>query len=157
MSKNLPSSKSFRHLTLKDVWLLIKDSFNGFLEEKGLHHGAALAYYALFALVPLLYLSITYVGRIIGQDVMIDIIGDMLKNKVGITDVKGIMEFLNSLDFEKGNFFLETTSIIALLIACSAFLVCLKNSINAFFDIEVNFSSNRKKIVPFSELPYLLA
>ena len=147
MSADSPSSKSFRHLTIKDVWTLIKNSFNGFLEEKGLHHGAALAYYALFALVPLLYLSITYVGRVIGQDVMIEIIGDVLKNKVGITDVKGIMEFLNSLDFEKGNFFMEATSIIALLIACSAFLVCLKNSINAFFDIEVNFSSNRKKFV----------
>ncbi len=147
MSTDLPSSKSFKHLTIKDVWILIKNSFNGFLEEKGLHHGAALAYYALFALVPLLYLSITYMGRLIGQDVMIEIIGDMLKNKVGITDVNGIMEFLNSLDFEKGNFFLEATSIIALLIACSAFLVCLKNSINAFFDIEVNFATNRKKFV----------
>lgn len=147
MSKDSPSSKSFRQLTLKDIWNLIKNSFKGFLKEQGLHHGAALAYYALFALVPLLYLSITYVGRIIGQNVMIDIIGDVLKNKVGITDVKGILEFLNSLDFEKGNFFLEATSIIALLIACSAFLVCLKNSINAFFDIEVKFNSNRKKFV----------
>jgi membrane protein len=147
MSTDLPSSKSFRHLTIKDVWILIKNAFKGFLEEKGLHHGAALAYYALFALVPLLYLSITYVGRVIGKDVMIEIIGDVLKNKVGITDVKGIMEFMSSLDFEKGNFFLEAMSIIALLIACSAFLVCLKNSINAFFDIEVNFSSTRKKFV----------
>jgi membrane protein len=147
MSTDLPSSKSFRHLRLKDVWILIKDAFKGFLEEKGLHHGAALAYYALFALVPMLYLSITYVGRLIGQDVMIRVIGDVLKNKVGITDVKGILEFLNTLDFEKGNFFLEFTSVIALLIACSAFLVCLKNSINAFFDIELNFASNRKKLV----------
>jgi membrane protein len=54
---------------------------------------------------------------------------------------------MSSFDFEKGNFFLEAMSIIALLIACSAFLVCLKNSINAFFDIEVNFSSTRKKFV----------
>jgi membrane protein len=147
MSPESPSSKSFRHLKLNDVWVLIKDAFKGFLEEKGLHHGAALAYYALFALVPLLYLSVTYVGRLIGQDVMIRVIGDVLKNKVGISDVKGILEFLNSLDFEKSNFFLELTSVIALLIACSAFLVCLKNSINAFFGIEVNFASNRKKIV----------
>jgi membrane protein len=147
MSTDLPSSKSFRHLRLNDVWELIKDAFNGFLEEKGLHHGAALAYYALFALVPMLYLSITYVGRLIGQDMMIRVIGDVLKNKVGITDVKGIIEFLSSLDFERGNFFLEFTSVIALLIACSAFLVCLKNSINAFFDIELNFASKRKKIV----------
>ena len=85
MSTDSPSSKSFRHLTIKDAWILIKNAFNGFLEEKGLHHGAALAYYALFALVPLLYLSITYVGRVIGKDVMIEIIGDVLKNKVGIT------------------------------------------------------------------------
>ena len=49
-------------MTLKERWTLIKETVVEFLQEKPMAHGAALAYYALLALVPLLYLSVTYFG-----------------------------------------------------------------------------------------------
>lgn len=147
MSQKSPSRKKVLHLEWREIPGLIKDAFLEFLAEKGLFHGAALAYYTLFAMVPLFYLCIAFFGKIIGQDVMLEIISNLLRNQVGIQDVKGIMDFLSQMDFEKGNFMLEMVSMIALLVASSAFLVALKQSINEFFDLEINYSTKRKAFV----------
>ena len=147
MSEKSASTKKHKRLPLVEVPALIKESVVDFFKEQGLFHGAALAYYTLFAMVPLFYLSISLFGRIIGQEVMLEIISDLLKNKIGVQDISGVMDFLNKLNFDKGNFLMEMASIIALLVASSAVIVCLKKSINEFFDLEINFSSKRKKIV----------
>jgi membrane protein len=134
-------------LPWREIPSLIKETFKGFFEEKSLFHGAALAYYTVFAMVPLLYLCIVYFGKIIGQKVMLVIIEDLLRNKVGIQDVSGMMEFVSQLDFEKTNFFMEMVGIGVLLVASSAFVVCLRHSINDFFDLEINYTSKKKKLV----------
>lgn len=147
MSRKSPSRKKVLHLEWREIPGLIKDAFLEFIAEKGLFHGAALAYYTLFAMVPLFYLCIAIFGKIIGQEVMLEIISNLLRNQIGIQDVDGIMEFLSGMDFEKGNFMLEIVSMVALLIASSAFLVALKQSINEFFDLEINYTTKRKALV----------
>jgi membrane protein len=147
MSNSSASKKKSDYLPWREIPSLIKETFKGFFEEKSLFHGAALAYYTVFAMVPLLYLCIVYFGKIIGQKVMLVIIEDLLRNKVGIQDVSGMMEFVSQLDFEKTNFFMELIGIAVLLVASSAFVVCLRHSINDFFDLEINYSSKKKKIV----------
>jgi len=136
-----------KHLKLREFPGLIKDTVLGFFEKEGLFHGAALAYYTLFAIIPLIYLSISFLGRIIGQELMLDIIADVLRHKIGIKDISGIMDFMKELNFEKGNFFMESISIIALLVSSSAFVVCLKQSINDFFGLHISFSTRKRKFL----------
>ncbi|MFO0496128.1 MAG: YihY/virulence factor BrkB family protein [Flavobacteriia bacterium] len=147
MSNTSVSKRKSDYLPWREIPSLIKETFKGFFEEKSLFHGAALAYYTVFAMVPLLYLCIVYFGKIIGQKVMLVIIEDLLRNKVGIEDVSGMMDFVSQLDFEKTNFFMELVGLVVLLVASSAFVVCLRHSINDFFDLEINYSSKKKKIV----------
>lgn len=147
MSDKSESKRNSDHIEIREIPGLIKDSVVEFFGEEGLFHGAALAYYTVFAMVPLLYLCIVYFGKIIGQSVMMEIIEDLLRHKVGIQDVKGIMEFLKSLNFDKGNTFMEIVGIIVLMVTSSAFIVCLKQSINDFFDLEINYSTRKRKIV----------
>ncbi len=147
MSNSSGSKRKSDYLPWREIPSLIKETFKGFFEEKSLFHGAALAYYTVFAMVPLIYLCIVYFGKIIGQKVMLVIIEDLLRNKVGIQDVSGMMEFVSQLDFEKTNFFMEMVGIGVLLVASSAFVVCLRHSINDFFDLEINYTSKKKKLV----------
>ena len=118
---------------------VLKDSIVGYFSEGAFFHGAALAYYTLFAFIPIVYLSTSIFGRLVGKDQMQKIIEDLLQNQIGISDTKGIMEFLNSVNFDKPSLLLEIVSIGILLYGCSAFLVSLKRSINEFFNI------NKKK------------
>jgi membrane protein len=117
------------------ILAVFKDSIIGYFSEGAFFHGAALAYYTLFSFVPIVYLSTSIFGRLVGKENMQTIIIDLLQNQIGISDTKGLMDFLNSLNFDKPSLFLEIVSIGILLYGCSAFLVSLKRSINEFFDI----------------------
>ena len=114
---------------------VLKDSIVGYFSEGAFFHGAALAYYTLFSFVPIVYLSTSIFGRVVGKENMQSIIIDLLQNQIGISDTKGLIDFLNSVNFDKPSLFLEIVSIGILLYGCSAFLVSLKRSINEFFDI----------------------
>ena len=114
---------------------VLKDSIVGYFSEGAFFHGAALAYYTLFAFIPIVYLSTSIFGRVVGKENMQSIIIDLLQNQIGISDTKGLIDFLNSVNFDKPSLFLEIVSIGILLYGCSAFLVSLKRSINEFFDI----------------------
>jgi membrane protein len=118
-----------------------------FFQEKSLFHGAALAYYAIIALVPILYLAVNYVGMLLGNDTMIEIITEALHDYVGISDVSGILTFLSTVDFEKGSFVLNLVSIIVLLISSSALLNSLRESINQFYDVEANYSNKKNQFI----------
>ena len=117
------------------ILAVFKESIIGYFSEGAFFHGAALAYYTLFSFVPIVYLSTSIFGRVVGKENMQTIIIDVLQNQIGISDTKGLMDFLNSLNFDKPSLFLEIVSIGILLYGCSAFLVSLKRSINEFFDI----------------------
>ncbi len=113
-----------------------KETISGFLEEKAFFHGAALAYYALFSLIPLLYLGVSIMGRIIGQDFILELISDFLKSRIGLTDIDEIMKMVGSYQLDQGNLFMEIIGFTILLFAGSAFLNSLKNSINNFYNIQ---------------------
>ena len=140
-------SQKIRTLSWKEVWQLFKQTVTEFASENSLFHGAALSYYTIFALVPILYLSIVSFGQIIGQEKMLDIIATVLKEQVGIKDIKGILDFLNEINFHKSNFLLQTIGVIVLLISSTAILSSLKNSINDFYDIEKIHETKRKMIL----------
>lgn len=132
----------------------VKVVFQEFFKEKSLIHGAALAYYAVLALIPFLYLCVTVAGRIVGQETMIDIISQLLHKQVGISDVSGILDFLKNIDLSTGNAVFEIIGLIALLFSSTAILSSLRKSINEFYDLDLNQLSSRKKIVKsiFSKL-----
>jgi len=124
-------------LSLKDVWLLIKNSFVEFIRNKSFIHGASLAYYTIVALVPMLYLSFISIGKILGQEALIEIVADVAKEQIGITDVTWLVEALTIIDLGKGSFALQVVGIIILAFSASAIFSSLRTSLNVFFDVEV--------------------
>ncbi|MBL1279296.1 MAG: YihY/virulence factor BrkB family protein [Fluviicola sp.] len=126
---------------------LTKTTFLEFFQEKSLLHGAALAYYAMLALVPILYLTVTYVGRFVGEEKVIDAIGKMLKENVGLEDPSGILSFLGEIDFLSGSVLMETFGILALMFSCTVIFNSLKGSLNVFYNIKKSKIARKKKIV----------
>lgn len=118
-------------LLLKAFWQALKE----YVQEGAFHHGAALAYYTLFAFIPIIYLTTSIYGRIIGQQNMREIVGSILKSGLGIQDSDSILKLVESMSIDKPNFFLELASIGILLYTCSAFMISLKRSLNEFFNV----------------------
>lgn len=126
---------------------LIVTLFKEFVAERSFLHGAALAYYAVFALVPILYLSVAVFGRVVGHKTMVTIITDFLHEHVGLSDVSGILEFLCQLDLGGGNLFMEVVGMIALMFSSTALINSLRRSMNDFYDLDKLQGSRRRLIV----------
>ena len=135
MSKQSASQKKTNRLPWSEFPKLFKQTFLEYIKESTLMHSASLAYYTLFALLPIMYLGIAVFGQVIGNEAVREVIAHVLKEQVGISDISGIMEFLKTIDIEKRNIWMEIIGIGALLFACSAFLISLKQSINEFFNL----------------------
>jgi len=145
----------------ENPWLLnfqlIKLAFVKYIKEGAFFHGAALAYYTLFALFPILYLSISSFGKIVGRDKMVSIIQQLFYEKVGLDDTDTIIEYLKVIDLDNGSWLMSVVSVLVLLYACSAFLVSLKRSLNDFFDVKHDQNDNVVlKLVSFRFLSVLL-
>ena len=136
---------------------IIKLAFVNYIKEGAFFHGAALAYYTLFALFPILYLAISSFGKIVGRDKMVSIIQQLFYEKVGLSDTDTIIEYLKVIDLENGSWLMSVVSVLVLLYACSAFLVSLKRSLNDFFDVKHDENDNIVlKLVSFRFLSVLL-
>lgn len=145
MTSTSPNKR--RKLSWFELWEVLKETFTGFFAVQGLHHGAALAYYALFALIPLLYLTVSVFGRIIGRDTMIDIISFFMKNQIGINDVSGIISIVDLLNLDKGNLVMDVVGVMTLLVACSALMVMMKTSMNKYLGIVPNSTSVKRAVL----------
>ncbi len=126
---------------------LVKETFLEFFKERSLMHGAALSYYSMLALVPMLYLSITYVGMIVGNDVIVEIIANMLQQLIGVDDASGIVGFLDNVDFKNSSPLLQVVGILALLFSCSAIFNSLRRSLNTFYNIDRHEVGRKKAIL----------
>ena len=134
-------------MTWREVISLVKTTGIEFFQERPLHHGAALSYYALIALIPVLYLSVSFFGSFVGQETMLQIIRDLLHQQIGIADVEGVIDFLSEIDLAEGNWALRIGGIFALLLSSTAILNSLRRSINEFYDLDERKLSRKKMIV----------
>lgn len=125
-----------RSLTWPEMWQLTKISFKEFFKGDSFMHGAALAYYAIFALVPIIYLSITSFGLIVGQDKVISIVGDLMESNMGISDVSSFTDLMYQWEIGKGgSTLLQILGITALIFTSTAMFNSLSKSLNSFFGI----------------------
>ena len=80
---------------LKAIW----DALKEYVQEGAFHHGAALAYYTLFAFIPIIYLTTSIYGRIIGQDNMRQIVSSLLQSGLGLQDSGTILQLVEGISF----------------------------------------------------------
>lgn len=134
MSKESQLEKK-KELSWSQVWKLTKTIFREYFSESSFRHAAALAYYALFSLVPLLYLAIYFFGRFLGNEMVYKLTNNFFQNQIGMQDTSEIMEIVSIYDVEERQPMMEFIGIVVLLFVSSAFITTLSKSINEFLGI----------------------
>ncbi|MDX1651806.1 MAG: YihY/virulence factor BrkB family protein [Brumimicrobium sp.] len=136
-------SPKIKKLSWSQILDLVKTTFREFLKGESFMHGAALAYYAIFALVPIIYLAISSVGLILGQERIIEIIAYLMESNMGIKDVSTFTDLMYKWGIGSGGtLVMKIVGIVVLLFTSSAMFNSLRNSLNAFFDVEARASKN---------------
>jgi membrane protein len=84
-------------MNLKQVWSMIKDTFASWLDDYAPSMGAALSYYTLFSIAPLLLIVISTAGLIFGQDAVRGEIFDQFRGLMGDQGAQAIQTLLASV------------------------------------------------------------
>ena len=59
-------------MKVAQVWNLVKATFSSWLEDYAPSMGAALAYYTMFSIAPLLLIVISTAGLVFGEDAVVE-------------------------------------------------------------------------------------
>ena len=85
------------HLKLKNLWVVIKVAGSSWLDDYAPSMGAALAYYTMFSIAPLLLIVISIAGLFFGVDAARGEIVDQLRGLMGQKGAEAVQGLLESV------------------------------------------------------------
>ena len=111
-------------------------TFNGFMDDRGLKLSAALAYYTVFALAPLLMLVISLISVFLGQDAIQNNIYPQIKSYVGSSAALQIQEMIKSVSLSGKTGIAVVTSVVTLIIGATSVFMEIQDSINLIWRVK---------------------
>lgn len=121
---------------IKKTGYLLKDTLNEFIDDNGMKLGAALSYYTIFSLPPLLIIIISLSGIFFGADAVKGEIFGQINGLVGNDAALQIQETIKNVKLSSSNTFATTLGIIILIIGASGVFAEIQDSINYIWGIK---------------------
>ncbi len=148
-------------MVLKKIWEIIlnifsflKEVFYQWQKDKAMEMGAAISYYTVFSLPPILIILITLTGWFFGQDAMEGKIVNQIKGIVGENVAVIIQTMIQNTHRPDITSYSAVMGIIALLIGATGVFSQLKVSLNRIWGVEAKAETGffffiKDKIIPF--------
>jgi membrane protein len=136
-------SKTSLHNTLK----LLKDTFNGFMGDKGLKLSASLSYYTIFSLAPLLLLVISLAGVIYGQEASEGRIFEEINGLIGNEAAAQVQQIIRNLQLSGKSTLSAIIGAITLIIGATTVFGEIQDSINMIWRVKAKPKKGWLKII----------
>jgi len=121
---------------LKKAGYLLKETGKGFVGDNALQLSAALSYYTIFALPPLLLIIISLSGVFFGTDAVNGHLFGQINGLVGNDAAMQIQETIKNVKLSSSNVFVTIAGVIILLIGASGVFAEIQDSINYIWGIK---------------------
>lgn len=108
-------------------------AFRSWSADRAMRLGAGLAYYSLFALVPLLFLAVSLAGAIFGNDAAESTLEDSISEVVGSDVATAFTEAIESVREERNSAVLPLVSLGALVFTASLLFVAWKEMVDVIW------------------------
>jgi membrane protein len=129
-------------MSLHSLWDLVKETFDEWSEDKASDQAAALAYYTLISLAPLLIVVIAIAGLFYHNS---DAVRDALMNQIGALvgqqSALTIQEMMAGAAKPGKSFVAMIVGILVLLLGASAVFVNLQSMLNTIWNVETKSRS----------------
>lgn len=119
----------------KGNWRILAEAFNRYLMEGGMTHGAALTYYAVFSLGPLLLVATAIAGMFFGEEAARGELSDKLGDTFGPETALTIEGLLSSVRARASSGWAAAIGLVVLLYTASSVMRQLKESINHIWQV----------------------
>jgi len=119
----------------KVIWSLLKQAFDDWSEDKAPRLGAALAYYAIFSLAPLLIIVIGIAGLVFGEQAARGELVAELKQTVGEPAASAIEELLKNTQRTGGSSWATIIGFAILVFGATGLFVELQDALNTIWKV----------------------
>jgi membrane protein len=121
---------------MKRYFLLFKQAFTEFGEDKAQRLGAALAYYTIFSLAPLLLIAISIAGMVFGREAAQGQIFGQLRGVLGAQAAAAVQEMVKGAAKPKSGAMATVIGIVTLLFGAAGVFGQLKEALNTIWNVE---------------------
>jgi membrane protein len=118
---------------LHRVWALLRASVEGYIEDDAMSRGAAIAYYTIFSIAPLLVIATAVAGLAFGEDAVRGAVSEQLRDLLGTTGAEAVEAMIRGASSRTSGTVATVISIITLLITSSAVFSELQSALNAIW------------------------
>ena len=122
-------------------WTVVKEAAANWSSHKDARQGAALAYYSVFSLGPIIVIAIAVAALLFGRDAVTSQVMSSIKEMLGDTGARAVEAMLAGASRPAAGRVATVVGIGALLIAAVGVFVQLKDALNVVWEVEESSES----------------
>ena len=116
---------------------LLKETFNDWMEDNALRLSAALAYYSIFSIAPLLIIAISIAGLVLGDEAVRGEIGPLLQAYVGPQAAEAVQSMIQGASKKSDGWVGGIIGFVTLMLGASGVFGQLKDALNTIWEVKV--------------------
>jgi membrane protein len=117
------------------LWTVVKDAAENWSDHKDSRQGAALAYYSVFSLGPIIIIAIAVAGFFFGGEAVNGQVASSIKDMLGDTGAQAIQAMLADAGRPRQGLIATLLGLGALLFAAIGVVVQLKDALNTVWEV----------------------
>jgi membrane protein len=121
----------------KSIWAIVRDAGNQWMEDNALRLSAALAYYSIFSIAPLLVIAMAIAGRILGHDAAQGLLNEQLRGVFGDHAAMGIEGMVQSASQPSASIVAGIAGAVTILVGASGVFGELKDALNTIWEVRL--------------------
>jgi membrane protein len=143
---NLPAKKEKFHW-LHSWWPLLVDSYNAWSEDRALRFSAALAYYSIFSMAPLIIIAISAAGLFFGEQAARGEIFQQIETLIGPKAAAEIQSIIQASSSKPKSALATLIGLATLVVGASGVFAQLKDALNAIWGVRLKKSAGIKSMI----------
>jgi len=121
---------------LSAVWLLLRDTITGFIDDEALSWGASIAYYTLFSIAPVLLVVVAIAGLALGPEATEGAIVDQFSVMMGHQTAEALQGMIESAAQPHEGIVATIVGLVVLFVATSGVFGEVQSAMNAIWKAE---------------------
>lgn len=117
-------------MLLNRAWVLAKDTVEGFIDDGAMSRGAAIAYYTIFSIAPLLLIATAIAGVVFGQQAVEGAVADQLQELLGRQGAEAVQAMIEGAANPTRGTIATVLSVVTLLFTASGVFGELQTALN---------------------------
>lgn len=118
------------------IWILLKSVWSGYSADDCLTRGAAIAYYSVFSLAPVLVIVIAVAGMVFGEDAARGAIVEQMTGLMGRQGAEAIQAMINGASHRNAGWLATTIGLLTLVITASGVFSEMQSALNVIWKAE---------------------